>query len=147
MSSIKKILREASLQICDKAADHIEAQDRRIAELESQIAAQAGQDALAISKELRIVSAADLIESLCRALIDLVNQIIKTNPIDDHGHNLQTNRAFLESVKLLDSIAAAPPAPANAIDAERYRFLRKLENDKNPQQYDAVVDAAMKAQS
>jgi hypothetical protein len=47
-------------------------------------------------------------ERACRAedaLIDLVNQIRKTNPVDDHGHDLKMNRAYLEAQKLLDSTA------------------------------------------
>jgi len=43
----------------------------------------------------------------CRsALIDLVNQITKTNPVDDHGHDLKMNAAYIKAVKLLDIIEA-----------------------------------------
>ncbi len=49
-------------------------------------------------------------ERACRAedaLVDLVNQIRKTSPIDDHGHDLTMNMAYLKAVELLDD----PPQP------------------------------------
>lgn len=36
------------------------------------------------------------------ALADLLNQIRKTAPIDDHGHKLTMNMAYLKAVELLD---------------------------------------------
>lgn len=60
-------------------------------------------------------------ERACRAedaLKDLVNQIRKTRPVDDHGHRVTMNMAYLEACKLLDVSAAqqadpaAPQAPA-----------------------------------
>ena len=54
-------------------------------------------------------------ERACRAedaLIDLVNQIRKTSPVDDHGHLLTMNMAYIKSVQLLDSAASTPTAQA-----------------------------------
>lgn len=54
-------------------------------------------------------------ERACRAedaLIDLVNQIRKTSPIDDHGHKLTMNRAYLKAVELLDASAAQQEDPS-----------------------------------
>jgi methylaspartate ammonia-lyase len=89
-----------------ESADHIEAQDRRIAELEAARIAYASEFPLRIEGD------------------------------PDVGSIHQNIRLMKKRIAELD---------ANAIDAERYRFLRKLENDKNPQQYDDVVDAAMRS--
>lgn len=54
-------------------------------------------------------------ERACRAedtLINLVNQLRKINPIDDHGHDLKMNRAYLEAEKLLDAALFASALPA-----------------------------------
>jgi hypothetical protein len=73
-------------------------------------------------------------ERACRAedaLIDLVNQIRKSNPVDDHGHDLKMNRAYLEAAKLLDSTApttgSAPDAFAkDAVTREEIESWAKL---------------------
>jgi len=67
-------------------------------------------------------------ERACRAedaLIDLVNQISKTNPVDDHGHNLKMNMAYIKAVELLDASAAseaicdaAPQEQAPVVDRD-----------------------------
>ena len=49
------------------------------------------------------VNALELHACYMAALINLVNQIRKANPVDDHGHQFSTNRAYLEAVKLLDA--------------------------------------------
>lgn len=40
------------------------------------------------------------------ALRDLVNQIMKTNPVDDHGHDLRMNMAYLKAIDVLDASAS-----------------------------------------
>jgi hypothetical protein len=35
-------------------------------------------------------------------LAKLVDQIDRTNPVDDHGHNFKMNKAFLDAKALLD---------------------------------------------
>ena len=63
-------------------------------------------------------------ERACRAedaLIDLVNQIRKSNPVDDHGHDLKMNRAYLEAERLLDSTAATTgSAPVATLHDDGY---------------------------
>lgn len=39
---------------------------------------------------------------LHEVLADLVNQIRKTSPVDDHGHDFKMNMAYLKAVKALD---------------------------------------------
>ena len=49
-------------------------------------------------------------ERACRAedaLVDLVNQIRKTDPTDDHGHKTIMNMAYIKAVQLLDNEALA----------------------------------------
>lgn len=129
MNDIKHRLLEAAYQspgwsdICTAAHDHIAAQEKRIVELESQIAAQAGQEPDAWR---------------CEHQHDVKQSLTTYDP--------EWARRFgIDSDFVVTPLYAAPPAPSYVIDAERYRFMRKLENDKNPQQYDDVIDAAMKA--
>lgn len=68
------------------------------------------------------------------ALKNLVNQIRKTSPVDDHGHKLTMNMAYLEACKLLDAsaeqqadpAASQPPVVEKAIAAahEQHRHYR-----------------------
>jgi len=43
------------------------------------------------------------VERLRSALVDLVNQIRKCGPVDELGHRMTMNRAYLEAETLLDS--------------------------------------------
>ena len=43
------------------------------------------------------------VERLRSALVDLVNQIRKCDPVDELGHRMTMNRAYLEAETLLDS--------------------------------------------
>jgi len=121
--------------ICTDAFNHIEAQERRIAELEAKMnQAPFGYAVLArgeITSEYRVFNSIWCDNEFAQEHIkdSIQNLIDVCDPAD---------RDFVSV-----PVFTAPPTPANAIDAERYRFLRKLENDKNPQQYDDVVDAAI----
>ena len=48
---------------------------------------------------------ADLPIHATQLLTDLVNQISKTSPVDDHGHNLKMNMAYIKAVEFLDKKA------------------------------------------
>ena len=43
------------------------------------------------------------VERLRSALVDVVNQIRKCDPVDELGHRMTMNRAYLEAETLLDS--------------------------------------------
>ena len=47
--------------------------------------------------------ALDSLELIRATLADLVNQVRKSDPVDQDGHELVWNRAYLEAVKLLDA--------------------------------------------
>ncbi|MCP1118890.1 hypothetical protein [Robbsia andropogonis] len=60
-------------------------------------------------------------ERACRVedmLIDLVNQIRKTSPVDDHGHSTTMNAAYLKAVKYLDDATRHAPAGADVLSDE-----------------------------
>ncbi|NKI68897.1 hypothetical protein GN109_05645 [Collimonas pratensis] len=65
-------------------------------------------------------------ERACRAedcLIDLVNQIDRSSPIDDHGHKITMNMAYIKAVELIKSVKdeplyRAPPAAPVLSDEE-----------------------------
>jgi hypothetical protein len=70
-------------------------------------------------------------ERACRAedaLINLVNQIRKSNPVDDHGHDLKMNRAYIEASKLLDSSDANPIQASQDIRGGNDRHFYELLN-------------------
>lgn len=90
MTSIEDRLRNAgtNTHLCAEAADHIAAQDKRIAEMEAHIQ-QAAENALKMHTQ-----------------IDQLNQSISQSAL------AEIMRDFF------------PPAPDNAIDADRYRIIR-----------------------
>lgn len=138
MTDIKHRLIDAADQpdwrkIFTAAHDHIAAQEKQIVELRSDVARL---DA-ARHRANCDVQLTPMREQNARFAIDgaIAFGMQGTNRPPESDHWL------MEYWEIGRQLAA----PADAIDAERYRFLRKLENDKNPQQYDAVVDSAMKA--
>jgi len=72
-------------------------------------AAYRARQAVSLTDDARLKVIARAIaqeERACRAedaLIDLVNQIRKINPTDDHGHDLKMNMAYIKAVELLDA--------------------------------------------
>ncbi|WP_144156494.1 hypothetical protein [Paraburkholderia sp. BCC1885] len=81
-----------------------------------------------------IARAIALEERACRTedvLIDLVNQIRKSSPVDDHGHDFKMNMAFVKAVELLDAAQtdAAIGAP-QAIQRIMARLAGILDEDQ-----------------
>ncbi len=97
-SSLKETLGE---EYCQRCLCMQKFSDRRKCEPHIVPAVQAAPMAAierAIRQEERACRAED-------ALIDLVNQIRKTSPVDNHGHILTMNMAYRKAVELLDAHA------------------------------------------
>jgi hypothetical protein len=52
----------------------------------------------------------ELVSPLFNTLKDLVEQIEKTNPVDDHGHDLKMNVAFIKAKALCGPVAQSDRA-------------------------------------
>lgn len=107
MSDIKQRLLDAADEspeyrdMCNVAHDHITAQEKRIAEMEAQIAVQAGRKPFAWIDEFGQLV---VLEKFIKQHIGYVRE---DGAIPDSWHPIFKH-----------------PAPADAIDAERYRWLR-----------------------
>jgi hypothetical protein len=152
MSDIKQRLRQlgqfANLGDCNRAADHIATQEKRIAELKAQIAAQSWQEPIGrLTRRYGIVSFHT--EKILSELPDEtilyatpqapanainVNEVMAivseygTRRIDEYkfqsAETLHDVNVFYDAVKNYIMKAATPPMQANAIDVERLKNIR-----------------------
>ncbi len=160
MTDIKDRLRNTEnyyelLALAKEAADHVEAQEKRIVELESARIAYANESKNPIGSIL-INSDGEAIHFRSR-LRDffgaLISDRLYIHTRDDAMHadknfpGLAPHRTAL--------VYADQLAPADTIDAERYRFMRKISCfelfpspdhfGNSPDVFDDYIDAAMKA--
>ncbi len=97
--------REAALNCLQALVDHIAAQEKRIAEMEALNASLVAHDPIQV----------------CTDAWELTHEFCEDNCVSLYETEDCFAHAAVEYV--LSRLAVSPPAPADAIDAERYRWL------------------------